>query len=486
MKFLSRSLIGIFLMAITLGLLFLAAGQIFWAVTESQNSERPQRPAQERVFSVDVAVLESTSVVPIITAYGNVESWRSLEIRAAVAGEVVELAPEFRDGGYVEAGQMLVRVDPARLETALALVETELAEATAELKDAKAALILIEAELEIAKRQYALREQATLRQQDLKARGVGTDADIETAALALASSQQAMLGQQQNLAQGETRVWRAEIVQNRTEISLNDARRTLSETVVKAPFSGVLSDVSVVLGGLIATNDPLAELIDPAALEIGFRVSNAQFSRLLDTDGQLRNARLQATLQLENLPFMVSGAIERAGARVGDGQTGRVLYARLDTGASILRPGDFLTVEISETPLANIAVIPAAAITTDGALLVLSDDDRVEEIFVTILRRQADTVIVADAPFGREYITARSQQVGVGIKVRPLREDTGEDTWEVPATITLDDERRAKLIAFIEENQRMPADVKERILVQLQEAEVSKDVVDRLESRMGG
>jgi hypothetical protein len=52
--------------------------------------------------------------------------------------------------------------------------------------------------------------------------------------------------------------------------------------------------------------------------------------------------------------------------------------------------------------------------------------------------------------------------------------------------ITLDPERRAKLVSFIEANKRMPKQAKERILSQLQNPEVPQEMVDRLESRMGG
>ena len=55
-----------------------------------------------------------------------------------------------------------------------------------------------------------------------------------------------------------------------------------------------------------------------------------------------------------------------------------------------------------------------------------------------------------------------------------------------PAMITLDPERRAKLVSFIEANKRMPKQVKKRILSQLEKAEVPKEMVDRLEGRMGG
>jgi hypothetical protein len=75
--------------------------------------------------------------------------------------------------------------------------------------------------------------------------------------------------------------------------------------------------------------------------------------------------------------------------------------------------------------------------------------------------------------------------LGAGIKVRILAED-GDEEPEVPTTVKLDPERRAKLIAFVETNKRLPKTVKKRLLKQLEQPEVPKEMVERLESRMGG
>ena len=51
---------------------------------------------------------------------------------------------------------------------------------------------------------------------------------------------------------------------------------------------------------------------------------------------------------------------------------------------------------------------------------------------------------------------------------------------------TLDDERRAALIAFIEANKAIPADVKKRLITALNRPEVPARMIERLQSRMGG
>ena len=52
--------------------------------------------------------------------------------------------------------------------------------------------------------------------------------------------------------------------------------------------------------------------------------------------------------------------------------------------------------------------------------------------------------------------------------------------------IELTEERRAKLVAFVEANTRMPEAAKARVLAQLAEPQVPAQMIERLESRIGG
>ncbi|MBL4808229.1 MAG: HlyD family efflux transporter periplasmic adaptor subunit, partial [Rhodobacteraceae bacterium] len=354
---------------------------------------------------------------------------------------------------------------------------------------AQAALTLTQAEVELAKTQRVLRVLALEREQNLRDRGIGTDATVETVTLTLSSADQTLLSRQSAVAQVETRISQAEISIQRNQISVEEARRILAETQIIAPFDGVLSDVSAMLGRLVSPNEQMAILIDPAALEVAFRVTNSQFARLVDSDGNLRPALVQVIFDRNDFPFEITTTLARTGAEVGDGQTGRLIYARLTgTAATVLLPGDFLTVLIEEPPIENVSIIPAAAVSSDGGLLIVGDDDRLSEITVTILRQQGDQVIVTGAPVGQEYVTAWSTQIGEGIQIRPLREDDAPTPASSPSTetMTLTDERRDQLIEFVNGNTRMPDQAKARILAQLSEPEVPVEVVTQLEDRMGG
>ncbi|MEO0829393.1 MAG: efflux transporter periplasmic adaptor subunit, partial [Pseudomonadota bacterium] len=166
---------------------------------------------------------------------------------------------------------------------------------------------------------------------------------------------------------------------------------------------------------------------------------------------------------------------------------GRQMFARLET-ATGLRPGDFVTVRIEERELQDVARVPARAVGGDNAVLKIGENERLESFPVDIVRRQADDVLIrASGLSGQEIVAERMPLLGAGVLVRPLRgTEDAPAAPEEPERISLTEERRARLIAFVEGNTRMPAQAKERVLGQLRQAEVPARVVQRIESRMGG
>ena len=86
MRFLGKSAAGLFLVSAALGLLVYAGAAIQGAVQERM-ADAPRAPeAGERVFAVDVLTAEAGPATPVLTAYGEVLSRRTLELRAAAAG----------------------------------------------------------------------------------------------------------------------------------------------------------------------------------------------------------------------------------------------------------------------------------------------------------------------------------------------------------------------------------------------------------------
>lgn len=490
MRFLRQSLTGLFLTLLTLALLTMA-GQTIREVVQDRMAREARMPAvQERIFSVNVVEARFETVSPVLTAFGQVQSRRMLEIRPAVGGRVMELAPAFVEGGAVTEGQVLLRLDPADAQSALARAENDLTDATAEARDAAQAIQLAREEVAAAEEQAALQERAAARQRDIAARGIGSEAAVELAELSASSARQSILARRQALAQAEARLAQSTTAQTRAEIALAEAERRLEDTVLRARFAGMLSGVTLVEGGLVSANEQLGQLIDPDRLEVAFRVSTGQYLRLLDDAGRLRDLPLRVRLDMFGADMERAGRLSRASAAVAEGQSGRLLYATI-ADPSGLKPGDFVTVEVQEPPLEQVVRLPGSSMDSSETVLVLGENDRLDVLSVTLMRRQGNDILVrGEALEGREVVVERSPLLGAGIRVSPLRGPDKEDQADAmqtrPDLLELTSERRARLITFVEANDRMPDDVRTRLLTQLQADRVPADVVQRLEQRIGG
>ncbi|QFT57540.1 Multidrug export protein AcrE precursor [Sulfitobacter sp. THAF37] len=488
MRFLRQSMIGLFLAAATLGLLVFAVYMVGTALQERLASETKAPPARERVFSVNVLVPELADIAPVIETFGEVQSRRLLELRTAVAGRVVELAENFENGGAVDAGQALVRLDPSDARAAVERAQSDIADAEAEQRDAQRALLLARDSLAAAEDQAALRDRAFERQQDLDRRGVSTATATETAELAASTARLAVISSRQAAATAEARVDQAATGLQRARIALAEAERRLADTTIEAPFSGTLSSTSVVAGRLVSANEQLAQLIDPDDLEVSFRLSTAQYARLLDGQGDLIRADVTATLDVAGVDLTARGRISRASAAAGEGATGRLIFAALEDAAGF-KTGDFVTVQVQEPVVRDVVRVPASAMDAGDSLLVLGPDNRLEQVSVDVLRRQGDDVLVRGPIQGRQVVRERSPLLGAGIAVRPLdraQPAPAPGAGDTAGMLELSEERRARLVAFVEASSAMPQEAKERVLARLSEPRVPAGMVERLESRMGG
>ncbi|MFV2034830.1 MAG: efflux transporter periplasmic adaptor subunit, partial [Halocynthiibacter sp.] len=206
MRFLRRSLTGLFLLSLTAGLLGWAGYVIMSALEARWAEEGFEPPVRERVFAVNVMPYATEDIAPVLSAFGEVRSRRTLDLRATTSGTVVMLAESFVEGGRVETGLLLLRIDPAEAQSALDRVKTDVSEAEGELRDGERALTLAGQELATTEAQAELRRRALARQQDLRERGVGTEASVEAAELAAVQADQAVVSRRQAEGQGEAQL----------------------------------------------------------------------------------------------------------------------------------------------------------------------------------------------------------------------------------------------------------------------------------------
>jgi multidrug efflux pump subunit AcrA (membrane-fusion protein) len=349
MRFIGRSLFGLFLIALTFGLLATSVGLVYSSFQERNAKQSSKRPQKERVFSAHVIKGMASAIQPEIEAFGEIQSKRTLDIRIPVGGTIVYLSPNFVEGGKVTKDEVLVITDATDSEDKVTLAKADLNDANDDLIEATNALELANDDLNAAIKQSDLRNQALARKKGLIDKGVVSEASLESAELSAASAEQSVLSKRKAILQAQSRLSQSKGTVIRRELAFANAERKLKNTQVKAEFDGTLSNVSLVSGGIVNNNERVGLLVDPSSLEVKFRISATQFNRLIDDSGNLQTIPTFVKLDVFGTEISASGFIERSSATVGTGLTGRLLISNLSQGnVSSFRSGDFVTVSLKE------------------------------------------------------------------------------------------------------------------------------------------
>ena len=207
--------------------------------------------------------VETAELTVRITASGEVEPFRTVNLSPQVGGIVQELVVE--QGDRVQAGQVIARMDRDDLEAQLVQANASLAESQAQLVDvrqgsdapqiaqAEANLSAIEAQVIEAQSRLTLAESNFARNQSLFDRGAISRQDLDQSANDIRSARAALQQTEarvseanervndltddpdpQDIAQAEARVARA-----RGQVQAIETQ--LADTVVRAPFGGIIT-----------------------------------------------------------------------------------------------------------------------------------------------------------------------------------------------------------------------------------------------------
>ncbi len=228
-----------------LPVLILCAAGAWYRALAGRTAPPETTPATVKTPEVEVQAVQFQTLRPEISAYGTVTPATEATLTAEVTGSVIRVGKAFHVGGVFRKGQVMVEVEKSDYKAAVAEAEAALARVRRELAS----------EMERAR-------QAEIDWRDL---GRGTPTD-----LALRKPQ---------LKEAEAQVRAA-------EAGLERARRNLSRTKIRAPFTGLVTRRNVTLGGYVSSGSSVATLagLDSAEIRLLVPASDAALLDLPRTD----------------------------------------------------------------------------------------------------------------------------------------------------------------------------------------------------------
>jgi len=330
---------------------------------------------------------------------GTVRSRRRATLSPEVGGRVVELA--VREGARVRRGDLLMRLSPAEYDANAAL-------------QSRAVEVARAAEREMCESaQLATREAERIQQ---------------LVASELVSRQRL----DQAVSARDTAVAGCEAARARArqaDAALHVASVQQAKTVIRAPFDGVVAEVSAEVGEWITPAPPgvpippVIELIDPDQIYVSAPLDEVD-------SGKVRTG-LPVRVTLDARPgASLSGRLVRVAPYVQDAQEqNRTFEVEVDLDdratARTLLPGTSADVEVILQVHADVLRVPAYALMQDTRVLVVRDG-RLVATAVTIGLRNWDFVEIASglAPGDPVVVSLDRPEVVAGAHARTESETT--------------------------------------------------------------
>ena len=385
---------------------------------------KPQlKPSEsvEREWLVDLVTTSIGDQEYFVKAYGEVIPERDLEMRSLVSGQVIEVSPNFKDGGIIDSGEMLLQIEPFEYVSTMNQAKAELSSARALLKEYKAQLRAEERSADQNKIQLELAIRELNRRKKLLTQKVVSEKHVEDAAI-LASERERIEGLSTETVRAyAARLERQESVISSAEIFLQRTQRDLKNTKLIAPFEGYLTSTSAAVGKRLSINDRVARLLDLKQLEVMFHLPDSEYGKLISSDGDGLEGRIITVVwRFGQQTREFVAAIERVSSEIKS-ETGAIrVYAQLftDSESILIRPGTFVEVIMPGPIFPKSVKLPENALHESNSVYV-SVGGRLEKRLVDVLGRTGNEIIVrGELSDGDKVVISRFAEIGPGIKVR--------------------------------------------------------------------
>lgn len=307
-----------------------------WWVWPSASTQPAKADRRGSNMSIPVRVVnaENVSLDIFLNALGTVTPYNSVTVRSRVQGQLVEVL--FKEGEFVEKGQLLARIDPRAYEAALAK--------TLGQQQQNVAL------LENARRNFA-RYQTLLKQDSIPTQQV--------------DAQSALVQQ----LEGQVRSDQA---------TVDDAKLQLDFTQIRAPIAGRSGLRKVDVGNLLTANDPqgLVVITQTQPISVVFTLPEGDLTQVREPM-QANKVLPVEVFDRQDTRLLANGELATLDNQI-DLTTGTFkLKARFANQDDSLFPNQFVNVRLRVQARQNVLTVAAGAVqqNSQGSFVFLVQPD---------------------------------------------------------------------------------------------------------------
>jgi len=362
------------------------------------------RPPAPSLPVVETMVVQPQDYQVLLHTQGTVTPRTQSTLIPEVAGRIISISANFRNGGSFAASETLLAIVPGDYENAITIARADLARARLALAQEKALA------------QHALDDWNKLGRKDRP-----TDLTLHRPQVASAIAE---------VAAAEARMQQAET--------------NLLRTKIHAPYAGRVLEKKVDVGQYIAPGTVAATIFADDAAEVRLPLTDHQLAFVTLPDGGKSRAPVTLSHPVGNTVQQWQGRLVRTEGSIDTASRQLFVVAQIDkpfqrtADRPPLKIGQFVEADIRGQKLQNVFVLPRAAVEIGDTVLVVTADRKIQRRKVQVALRRGEQVVVSAGlqagdlisltpmPFAREgtAVEIASEQKH-NKKYPPLREPAG-------------------------------------------------------------
>jgi HlyD family secretion protein len=352
-----------------------------------------------KTFTVAEPAMGGGGSQVVLNASGYVTARRQATVSSKTTGQVIEVL--FDEGQTVQVGQVLAKIDPSNIKTGL--------------EHAKALLSVSRTAVEETQTQYEQAKRDLKRASDLFEHKINTQAELDK-------------------AQSDADVLKARLERQKAEIGVAEREvatweQQLDDTVIRAPFPGVIVSKSAQPGEIISpmsagggfTRTGIGTIVDMASLEIEVDVNENYINRV--ESGQPVDAVLDAYPDW-HIPCKVIAIIPTADRQKATVKV-RIGFDKLDKR---ILPDMGVKVSFQQNANSPAQVsgitVPKSALRKDGEqdIVFVVADNKVERRAVRVGSTRGDEVsVLSNLKSGEKVVVEGPENLKDGERVKEAK-----------------------------------------------------------------
>ena len=346
-------------------------------------------PSQAPQMTVEVETLKSQMYQIQLSSFGTVQPRTQSMLVSQASGQINYINDNFRDGGFFEKGDVLLRLDDRDHIADVKIAQANLLDAKQQLAEEK------------AKADQALNDWHRLGKKGLP---------------------NALVLRKPQLEASKARVLSSEAQLAKSELALE-------RTKITAPYAGRVLKKNVDLGQVVSFNNQLAQIYASDAVEVRLPIKNQDLN-LIDLPEEFKG-KVNQKQALTKVQFTSSmndqvwqGYLVRTESAIDQNSQQLYVVAQIkdpygykDTGLPTVKIGQYVSAKLAGKLLTEALVIPTKSIYQGSYVYIVNEGVLKRREIELLWKNETDAVIKSGINEGDELVITALGQVSSGTRV---------------------------------------------------------------------